>query len=162
MGFYFYRRLSPDQKWSVPLYSACRLNDQTLRALAEAPAQHPADDPYAWDHRADTYLTEVKRFLFNVLLFLGSLPEEYEPDQVLRAAREKKGHLRPELRAARFLGKEAYSAGIPSDRSGAPTHRAELPGHWRAGHWRRQAFGEGSLQRKLIWIQPYKTVGPTA
>jgi hypothetical protein len=25
MGFYFYRRLSPDQKWSVPLYSACRL-----------------------------------------------------------------------------------------------------------------------------------------
>jgi hypothetical protein len=55
MGFYFYRRLSPDQKWSVPLYSACRLNDQTLRALAEAPAQRPADDPYAWDHRADTY-----------------------------------------------------------------------------------------------------------
>ena len=37
MGFYFYHRLSPDQKWSVPLYSACRLNDQTLRALAEAP-----------------------------------------------------------------------------------------------------------------------------
>jgi hypothetical protein len=34
--------------------------------------------------------------------------QEYEPDQVLRAAREKKGHLRPELRAARFLGKEAY------------------------------------------------------
>jgi hypothetical protein len=59
------------------------------------------------DHRADTYLTEVKRFLFNVC-FLGSLPEEYEPDQVLRPAREKKGHLRPELRAARFLGKEAY------------------------------------------------------
>src|SRR5258708_39996099 len=96
MGFYFYRRLSSDQKWSVPLYSACRLNAQTLWALAEAPAQRPADDPYAWDHRADTYLTEVKRFLFNVLLFLGSLPEEYEPDQVLRAAREKKGHLRPE------------------------------------------------------------------
>jgi hypothetical protein len=42
------------------------------------------------------------------LLFMGSLPEEYEPDQVLRAAREKKGQLRPELRAARFLGKEAY------------------------------------------------------
>jgi hypothetical protein len=95
MGFYFYRRLSQDQKWSVPLYSACRLNDQTLRTLAEAPAQYPADDPYAWDRRADTYLTEVKRFLFNVLLFIGSLPEEYEPDQVLRVAREKKGQLRP-------------------------------------------------------------------
>jgi len=157
MGFYFYRRLSPDQKWSVPLYSACRLNDQTLRALAEAPAQRPADDPYAWDHRADTYLTEVKRFLFNVLLFLGSLPEEYEPDQVLRAAREKKGHLRPELRAARFLGKETYRpASGPRGAEHQPTGR-KLPGHWR-----RQAFGEGSLQRKLIWIQPYKTAGPDA
>ena len=38
----------------------------------------------------------------------------------------------------------------------------QLPGHWRAGHWRRQAFGEGSLQRKLIWIQPYKTTAPDA
>ena len=159
MGFYFYRRLSPDQKWSAPLYSACRLNDQTLRALAEAPAQRPADDPYALDHRADAYLTEVKRFLFNVLLFLGSLPEEYEPDQVLRAAREKKGHLRPELRAARFLGKETYRpASRPTGAEHQPTGR-KLQGHWRAGHWRRQSFGEGSLQRKLIWIQPYKTAG---
>jgi hypothetical protein len=160
MVFYFYRRLSPDQKWSAPLYSACRLNDQTLRALAEAPAQRPADDPYALDHRADIYLTEVKRFLFN--LFLGSLPEEYESDQVLRAAREKKGHLRPELRAARFLGKETYRpASRPTGAEHQPTGR-KLPGHWRAGHWRRQAFGEGSLQRKLIWIQPYKTAGSDA
>ena len=162
MGFYFYRRLSPDQKWSVPLYSACRLNDQTLRALAEAPAQRPADDPHAWDKRSDPYLTQVKRFVFNVLLFLGSLPEEYEPDQVLRPAREKKGRFRSELRAARFLGKEGLT-----DPSNRPEGKAEheptgrkLPGHWRAGHWRRQAFGEGSLQRKLIWIQPYKTTGP--
>jgi hypothetical protein len=88
-------------------------------------------------------------------LFLGSLPEEYEPDQVLRPAREKKGHLRSELRAARFLGKETYR---PTGAEHQPTGR-KLAGHWRAGHWRRQAFGEGSLQRKLIWIQPYKTAG---
>jgi hypothetical protein len=107
-----------------PLYSACRLNDQTLRALAEAPAQRPADDPYAWDHRADTYLTKVKRFLFNVLLFLGSLPEEHEPDQVLRAAREKKGRMRPELRAARFLGKETYR---PASRLTGAEHQPTAP-----------------------------------
>jgi hypothetical protein len=65
---------------------------------------------------------------FNVLLFLGSLPEEYEPDQVLRAAREKKGHLRPELRAAPLPGQGGLPAGIPSDRSGAPTHRAQIAG----------------------------------
>ena len=33
---------------------------------------------------------------------------------------------------------------------------------WANPHWRRQAFGEGSLQRKLIWIQPYKTAGSDA
>jgi hypothetical protein len=70
---------------------------------------------------------------------------------------QKKGRLRPELRAARFLGKEAYRpARRPTGAEHEPTGR-QLPGHWRAGHWRRQAFGEGSLQRKLIWIQPYKT-----
>ena len=39
---------------------------------------------------------------------------------------------------------------------------ANCRAHWRAGHWRRQVFGEENLQRKLIWIQPYKTVGPDA
>src|SRR5271157_339509 len=82
--------------------------------------------------------------------------------QVLRAALEKKGHLRPELRAARFLGKEAYRpASRPTGAEHQPTGR-KLPGHWRGSHWRRQAFGEGSLQRKLIWIQPHKTAGPDA
>jgi hypothetical protein len=60
---------------------------------------------------------------------------------------------------ARFLGKEAYRpASRPTGAEHQPTGR-KLPGHWRAGHWRRQTFGEGSLQRKLIWIQPYKTAG---
>jgi hypothetical protein len=89
------------------------------------------------------FLIGFKRFLFNVLLFLGSLPEEYEPEKVVRLAREKKGRFRP-------TGAEHEPIG------------RQLPGHWRAGHWRRQAFGEGSLQRKLIWIQPYKTAGPDA
>ena len=96
-----------------------------------------------YDRRgADTYLTEVKRFLFNVLLFLGSLPEEYEPDQVLRAAREQKGHLRPELRAARFLGKETYR---PASR---PTERSTNPpgGSYRAIG--EPAIGAGKLSGK--------------
>jgi hypothetical protein len=107
------------------------------------------------------FLIGFKRFLFNVLLFLGSLPEEYEPEKVLRPGREKKGRFRPELRVARFLGKEAYRPVYRPEGKAAhePTGR-KLPGHWRAGHWKRQPFGEGNLQRKLIWIQPYKTSGP--
>jgi hypothetical protein len=30
----------------------------------------------------------------------------------------------------------------------------ELSPHWRRGHFRNQQFGEGSLKRKMIWIQP--------
>jgi hypothetical protein len=79
---------------------------------------------------------------------MGSFPEEYEPEKVLRPAREKKVRFRAELRAARFLGKEAYRpASRPTGAEHEPTGR-QLPGHWRAGHWRRQAFGEGELAAK--------------
>ena len=67
-----------------------------------------ADSRPFWTPDLSAFVIGFKRFLFNVLLFLGSLPEEYEPENVLRPAREKKGRFRPELRAARFLGKEAY------------------------------------------------------
>ena len=61
-GFTFTAGLARTKMVRPPLLR-CRLNDQTLRALAEAPAQRPADDPYALDHRADIYLTEVKKSL---------------------------------------------------------------------------------------------------
>ena len=89
----------------------------------------------------------------NEFLFL-----RHEPKKVVRPAR-KEGPIQAGVEAARFLGKEAYRpARRPTGAEHQPTGR-KLPGHWRAGHWRRQAFGEGSLQRKLIWIQPYKTAG---
>ena len=159
--FYFQRRPHPEHKKSLGAYGACPLDERSLRALAEEIDVHADSRPF-WTPDLSAFVIGFKRFLFNVLLFLGSLPEEYEPDQVLRAAREKKGRFRPELRAARFLGKEAYRpASRPTGAEHEPTGR-QLPGHWRAGHWRRQAFGEGSLQRKLVWIQPYKTAGPDA
>lgn len=34
-----------------------------------------------------------------------------------------------------------------------PSGRELLP-HWRRGHWRRQAHGAGTLERRLIWIRP--------
>jgi len=158
MLFYFQRRPHPEHKKSLGAYGACPLDERSLRALAEEIDVHADSRPF-WTPDLSAFVIGFKRFLFNVLLFLGSLPEEYEPEKVVRPAREKKGRFRPELRAARFLGKEAYRpARRPTGAEHEPTGR-QLPGHWRAGHWRRQAFGEGSLQRKLIWIQPYKTAG---
>jgi hypothetical protein len=156
--FYFQRRLGPEHKTSLGLFGTCKLDERTLRALAEEIDIHVTSRP-VWTPDLSAFLIGFKRFLFNVLLFLGSLPEEYEPDQVLRPGREKKGRLRATLRAARFLGNERYG---PSNRPSGPHEPTgrKLPGHWRAGHWKRQPFGQGGLQRKLIWIQPYKTTGP--
>jgi hypothetical protein len=116
-GFTFTAGFSPDQKWSVPLYSACRLNDQTLRELAEAPAQRPADDPYAWDHRANTYLTEVKRFLFNVLLFPGVAPRRIRTRPGIAGRPRKEGPLEAGVAGRPLPGQGGLSAGIPSDRT---------------------------------------------
>jgi hypothetical protein len=148
----------PKHKKIFDLSGGCKLDDRTLRTLAEEIDLAAEVLPF-WDSDSSGFVVGIKRFIFNALLYMGSFPEEYEPEKVLRPAREKKGRFRPELRAARFLGKEAYRpARRPTGAEHEPTGR-QLPDHWRAGHWRRQAFGEGSLQRKLIWIQPYKTAG---
>jgi hypothetical protein len=158
MLFYFQRRPHPEHKKSLGTYGACLLDERSLRALAEEIDVH-ADSRLFWTQDLSAFVVGIKRFIFNALLYMGSFPEEYEPEKVLLRFSEKKGRWKPAIKAARFLGKEAYRpARRPTGAEHEPTGR-QLPGHWRAGHWRRQAFGEGSLQRKLIWIQPYKTAG---
>jgi hypothetical protein len=49
------------------------------------------------------------------------------------------------------------AASSPTD-SHAP-HRQQIA-HWKRGHWKRQPYGEGRSQRRLIWIKPYRTSDP--
>lgn len=47
----------------------------------------------------------------------------------------------------------------PGHANGAAGHvgesqRQQAKSHWRRGHWRRQAFGEGRAERRLVWIKP--------
>jgi hypothetical protein len=87
------------------------------------------------------------------LLFLGSLPEEYEPDQVLRAAREKEGPFEAGVAGRSLPGQGSLSAGIPSDRSGgAPTHRAEVTGPLASRPLAPAILRGRELAAKLIWI----------
>jgi len=151
----------PKHKKILDFSGGCKLDDRTLRTLAEEIDVAAEVLPF-WDSDSSAFVVGIKRFIFNALLYVGSFPEEYEPEKVLRPFSEKKGRWKPAIKAARFLGQEAYRpARRPTGAEHEPTGR-QLPGHWRAGHWRRQAFGEGNLQRKLIWIQPYKTAGPDA
>ena len=55
---------------------------------------------------------------------MGSFPEEYEPEKILRPFLEKKGRWKPAIKAARFLGQEAYRpAHRPSGKEHEPTGR---------------------------------------
>ena len=40
-----------------------------------------------------------------------------------------------------------------AQRSDASTG-GEVSTHWRRGHWRRQPFGDGLQQIRLLWIKP--------
>jgi hypothetical protein len=149
----------PKHKKILDFFGGCKLDDRTLRTLAEEIDVAPEVLPF-WDPDSSSHVVEIKRFIFNTLLYLGSYPKEYEPEKVLRSAREKKGRWRPAIKAARFLGQQVYR---PAHRPAGKEHEAtgrKLPGHWRCGHWVRQPYGHKSLLRKLIWIQPYQTQGP--
>jgi hypothetical protein len=135
------------------------LDDRSLNQIAQD--NRRADEGASFTLSENAFMTQVRRLMLNAILFSGSIPLEYEPE-VIRAIQERsKGRFRAQLERARFLGQELYRPAAHPSGPHQPTGR-KLLGHWRAGHWRRQAFGEGGLQRKLIWIQPYKTAGPGA
>ena len=137
----------------------CKLGDRTLRTLAEEIDVAAEVLPF-WDSDSSGFVVGIKRFIFNALLYMSSFPEEYEPEKVLRSFLEKKGRWKPAIKAARFLGQEAYRPAHPPSAKEQEPMVQKLAGHWRCGHWVRQPYGPKSLLRKLIWVQPYKTLGP--
>jgi hypothetical protein len=152
-------RATTSAKQAVNYYTYRILDERTLTALAQQDVTSNEEGPNAWSLSEKSFFKDITQFTFNALLYMGSIPQEYEAEKVLRPFRDK-GRFKPELRQARFLGQEAYRPahrpGIPHE----PCHTGRrLPGHWRAGHWKRQAYGPGHAQRKLIWVQPYRTLG---
>ena len=115
------------------------------------------------DSTDDQLLARMEHLAVMVLLFMGSVPLEYEVKEAdpLRKVRQINDRIIPGLWPAKFMGKSQYR---PSSKT---THYHEatftgrkLPKHWVAGHWKRQVYGMKRGERKLIWIEPYTTLGP--
>ena len=135
-------------------------DDLTLGSIARvAHSGEHLDSPYKSTERDDEFCEKILHVALQTLLYLGSMPMEYEPE-ILRKGRTEGKHSIPALLRAKFVGQSQLRA--------KPAHQAEpvhhtgrqLPAHWVAGHWKRQAYGAGRAERKLIWIQPYQTYGP--
>jgi hypothetical protein len=74
--------------------------------------------------------------------------EQGTPKERLRAQSklEAQGYTQVHLAGHRLTAHPVPPSAIARDRS--------VRTHWRRGHWRRQAYGEGRQLRKLIWLMP--------
>jgi hypothetical protein len=96
----------------------------------------------------------INRFVFNVLLLFSAVPAVYEPDRVGRKMRQEGKHIIPALVHPHWLGDVMLTAkrhGRVKDADESKTHKSP---HWRRAHWRRQPYGHGFKDRKLVWILP--------
>jgi hypothetical protein len=111
----------------------------------------------------DLFLARMQHLAFNILIFMGSVPMEYDQEKLeqIRKMRVENERVIPGLFNAKFVGRSQYR---PSHRPQyvrpATSTGRHMAQHWVAGHWKRQAYGAHRAQRKLIWLQPYETAPP--
>jgi hypothetical protein len=110
------------------------------------------------DESDDAFLARLEHLALNCLLFMGSVPMEYEPSasDMIRKLQVFKDRIVPSLLKAKFVGASQYR---PAYR---PAHVAHFTGrklaqHWKCGHWKRQPSGPRWSERTLIWVEPYQT-----
>lgn len=116
-----------------------------------------------------TLQSEVSRQVMrNRMIHLGiqcllymSREEEEIPEEIIRPARIEGHHLKSSIVRARFVDEYCHKV-KPGQARVIASYQAERnspAAHWVRGHWRRQPFGTGRAQSKLIWIRPYQTLG---
>jgi hypothetical protein len=93
-------------------------------------------------------------FAMNAVLLCSAVPVQYETEHVQRKARKEGKRIIPALVNPHWMGDQLVSArkhGRAKDNTEPTSH---VSPHWRRAHWRRQPYGKGLKERKLIWILP--------
>lgn len=145
--------LAPAALEAWPLIDIAKLNASMSLELV-----YPAPD------KSDAF-SRLKHLGLNILLFLSSSPPDPAPLVSLRAPRWEGKRFISGLYQARFVGDSQrkrlkLEPRIIATKIPKPTAGQTHAQHWVAGHWRLQPHGPGSKLRKLIWLQPYQTLGP--
>lgn len=105
------------------------------------------------DHEDMAFLNRLRGIALQSLMAIDFLPEELEQAEVATAHgkphRPRKGirHLSP-----RTLGRSKPKR-TTVRRSKGGSHRSPIA-HWRRGHWRSFAVGQGRASRKMKWVRP--------
>jgi hypothetical protein len=111
------------------------------------------------DESDDAFLARIEHLALNVLLFMSSVPLEYDPEPAgqIRKLVIVNDRVIPSLFPAKFVGSSQYRPSKTTTLHATQQTGRHLAQHWAAGHWKRQPHGPHWAERKLIWIEPYQT-----
>ena len=152
----------PDQdyiQWGTPLptggayaQSSALMGNELDTESEEGEWQDPASSPTDAEHR---WLVRMTHLVYQCLLLLQLKPDFIDTSSTVsptgkpqRKLTKKKRLLNPRWLGAGFEIKTTTTKG-----TGGGSHASPMT-HWRRGHWKRVAVGEGRKMRKIVWIQP--------
>lgn len=142
---------------AIAYVASAKLEQQTMRDIIKD-SHEKLDSPVESDETDVEFQKKALVLAINILLFLSSVPIEYETNETpIRKAKLEGKRMLTGLFPAKFIGQQQLrKASKPSHIASVPTGQTLAP-HWRAGHWKRQPFGPKNQDRKLIWISIYHT-----
>lgn len=152
----FTQMLPPEQRDSAAGFGRVQITTGTRATAHLEQAQRHAP-----------ILRAAMRLVVNALCYLTAYPDDLEsawPEGTPQRLRQRteSGTPKEQARARSKLEALGYTAvnlcgrrleAHTAAQSVAPLATAVRP-HWRRGHWRRQAHGEGLKLRRIIWIMP--------
>lgn len=95
----------------------------------------------------------IESIALQALMALSYIPElitDETPPKPRKPGQKTKGE---KFRSPRWIGKD-FTRTKRLTANTAPGHHSSPITHWRRGHWRLQACGEGRLKRVPTWIKP--------
>lgn len=167
-------RVRPLDEYRLPGQARSFAVPDDLLIFASASADHPTmaglnlvlnaatvptlTDPGELPHTADKMTAPESQIMgrlaavaLNAILLMQARPAMVESgDRIEKERSTKKGERISEVWSPNWIGRE-YRAPTRGDQGG--THASPRM-HWRRGHWRMQAHGEGHRERKTLWIEP--------
>jgi hypothetical protein len=114
------------------------------------------------DETDDALLARMEHLGLNILLFMSSVPLEYDPEPTgaIRKLQIVNDRVIPGLFPAKFVGQSQYRPAKTTTLHATHHTGRHLAQHWKAGHWKQQPVGPRWSQRRLQWIEPYQVHAP--
>ncbi len=154
-------QLSPDSE-GCPGENYCAIRPFEGLKLSEIKTGYDKhfDTGSVMDESDDEFLARIEHLALNILLFMSSVPLEYdsEPTGPIRKLQVVNDRVIPGLFPAKFVAQSQYRPSKTTTLHATQHTGRHLAQHWAAGHWKRQPVGPRWSERKLIWIEPYQTL----